>query len=354
MRGAHVCALNLADTSVSGEDDDGRQVALKSSVHISEALDIEHVHLINEEDTWNELRDTVINIAVHNLINFETQLLCDLSLLRSVNLGHKTKEVVATLGPGICYIEIVKSHILNNLLSLMDVALGHWNVLFGFQIILSRIRIRSANTLHSTACCLDIDDIAHGNLFLLDVLVDARIKLKLLLTLCGLKADNDCGDLISVPTVRIFRLLRRDLSDFTFPDFFCLLDSQSDSSTEVFHQDLSLFNLGGVDLGTDHGAEGHLGSELGGNSQGKSGLTRSWGTSEEKSLAGHLLALDHINDDSSGLSGLLLSDKAGLHLKGGACFVESQSLDVSMRGDSLRASSRSYFFNLHLVFFFSF
>ena len=312
------------------------------------------MYLIDEEDTWDELCDTMIDIAVHNLINFETQLLCDLRLLGPVHLRHKAEEIVATLRPGICYIEIVKSHVLDNLLSLMDIALGNWNVLFGFQIILGGVRIRSANTLHSTTRCLDIDDIAYGNLLLLNVLVDARIKLKLLLTFCGLKADDDCGDLISVPTVRIFRLLRRDLSDFTFPDFFCLLDSQSDSSTEVFHQDLSLLDLGGVDLGTDHGAEGHLGSELGGNSQGKSGLTRSWGTSEEKSLAGHLLALDHINDDSSGLSGLLLSDKAGLHLKSGACFVESQSLDVSMCGDSLRASSRSYFFNLHLVFFFSF
>ena len=39
------CRKNLADTAVSGEDDDWGKCRLQGTVEVSEALDIEHVHL---------------------------------------------------------------------------------------------------------------------------------------------------------------------------------------------------------------------------------------------------------------------------------------------------------------------
>lgn len=42
-------AAYLADASVGGKDDNGRQAAFQGSVEVGEALDVQHVHLINEQ-----------------------------------------------------------------------------------------------------------------------------------------------------------------------------------------------------------------------------------------------------------------------------------------------------------------
>jgi len=191
VRRSHVSALDLADTSVSGEDDDGGKVALKSSVHVGEALDIEHVDFIDEEDTGHELSDTVVDVAVHDLVDLKSQLLGDFSLLRSVDLGHETHEIVATLGSGVGNIKIVKGHILNDFLSLVDVTLGDGNVLLSLKIVLSGVRVGSADALDGATGGLNVDDIADSNLLLLDVLVNTGIKFELLLSLGSLERDNN-------------------------------------------------------------------------------------------------------------------------------------------------------------------
>ena len=75
--------------SVSCEDDDGSKVALKGSVKVGKALNIKHVDLINEEDSWYKLCNTVINILVHYFVDLKSKLLCDFSLLGSVDLAHQ-------------------------------------------------------------------------------------------------------------------------------------------------------------------------------------------------------------------------------------------------------------------------
>ena len=42
-------AADLADASVGGKDDNGRQAAFQGSVEVGEALNVQHVHLINEQ-----------------------------------------------------------------------------------------------------------------------------------------------------------------------------------------------------------------------------------------------------------------------------------------------------------------
>jgi hypothetical protein len=84
----HLSASDLANTSVGGEDDDWSEIGLKGSIEVSEALNIKHVHLIDEEDTWYKLSNTVINVFVDDFVDFESELLGDLSLFWSVNLSH--------------------------------------------------------------------------------------------------------------------------------------------------------------------------------------------------------------------------------------------------------------------------
>jgi len=136
---SHFNAANLTHSAVGGEDYDRGQVRLKSSVEIGETLNVKHVNLIDEQNSRHKLGDAVVNIFVHNFVDFESQFLCNLGLLRSVNLGHQRYEIVASLGPRISYVEIVKSHILDYFLFLVNITFRNRNVFFCLQIEFSRI-----------------------------------------------------------------------------------------------------------------------------------------------------------------------------------------------------------------------
>lgn len=172
---SHVNAANLADSTIGGEDHDRGKVGLKSSVKIGETLNIQHVYLIDEEHSRHKLSDAVVNVLVHNLVDFESQFFCDFSLLGSVHLGHQRHEVVSSLGPSISYVEIVKSHILDNFFFFVNIAFRNWNVFFGLQIKFSRIRVRAAHTFHSATCGLNIDDITYCHFLFLNVFINARV-----------------------------------------------------------------------------------------------------------------------------------------------------------------------------------
>lgn len=150
VRGAHVDATDLANTTVSGQDHDGGQVALKSTIEVSEALNVEHVNLIDEEHARHELGNTVVDVFVDDFVDFETELLSDLSLLGSVDLAHEGKEVTTTLGFGVSNIKIVKGHILDDFLLLVNVTLGDGHVLLGLQVELGSVRIATAYALDGT------------------------------------------------------------------------------------------------------------------------------------------------------------------------------------------------------------
>ena len=187
----HFSASDLTNTSVGGEHHDWSEITLECSVHVGEALDVEHVDLIDEEDTWHELSDAVVNILVDDFVDFESKLLCDLSLLRSIDLTHQRQEVVTTLWPCIRHIKVMKSDILHNFLLLMDVTLGNRNILLSFKIILRCVRVRSSYPLDSSTSSLDINDISDSNLLLLNIFINTWIKFQLLLTFCSLETNYD-------------------------------------------------------------------------------------------------------------------------------------------------------------------
>jgi len=141
VSGSHVCSFNFANTSVGGQDDDRSEIALKGSVQVGEALNIEHVDLIDEQDTWNKLGNTVIYVFVHNFVDFKSQLLSDFGFLWSVDLTHQRKEIVSTLRLGVSHIEIMKGNILNDFFLLVNISLWNWDVLFSFEIVLGSIGV---------------------------------------------------------------------------------------------------------------------------------------------------------------------------------------------------------------------
>lgn len=97
---------------------------------------------------------------------------------------------MATLGFGVSDIEVMESHILYDFFLFVHIALRNRDILFGFEVELSRVRVRSANALYCSAGGFDIDYISDGDLLLLNVLVDAWIKLELLGTFGRLETHD--------------------------------------------------------------------------------------------------------------------------------------------------------------------
>jgi Tol biopolymer transport system component len=58
--------------SVGCKNNDGSKIAFQSSVKISEAFNIEHMDLIDEEYSWDQLSNTVIDILVNDFIDFKS------------------------------------------------------------------------------------------------------------------------------------------------------------------------------------------------------------------------------------------------------------------------------------------
>lgn len=115
---------------------------------------------------------------------------------------------MATLGFGVSDIEVMEGHILDDLFLFVHIALGNRDVLFSFEVELSRVRVRSANALYCSAGGLDIDYISNGDLLLLNVLVDAWIKLELLGTLGRLETHDYRVYDFAISAMGVFYLFR--------------------------------------------------------------------------------------------------------------------------------------------------
>jgi hypothetical protein len=87
MRGHNLRPLDRADAAVRGEDDDGGERRLEGAVQVGEALDVEHVHLVDEEDARDELGDALVDVPVHDLVDLRPQLVRDLRFLRLLSWG---------------------------------------------------------------------------------------------------------------------------------------------------------------------------------------------------------------------------------------------------------------------------
>ncbi len=150
MGGDQVCPTNCAHASVGCQDDDWGQSGLQGSVQESETLDVQHMHLVDEQHARHQFSNSLVDVSVDHLVDFSSQLVSHLSLLGLHDLTHQTHEVVTTLWFGVGHVQIVKSYILNDFLLLMYVTFGQWHVFFSLQVILARISIASADSLDIT------------------------------------------------------------------------------------------------------------------------------------------------------------------------------------------------------------
>ena len=61
-------------STIGGEDNDGRDGGLECAVQVGEALNVEHMNLVDEEHARHELGDALVNVLVHNFVDLFPQL----------------------------------------------------------------------------------------------------------------------------------------------------------------------------------------------------------------------------------------------------------------------------------------
>ena len=184
-------------------------------------------YLINEQHTGHQFCDTLVDVAVDNLVNLLAQLVRDLSLLGLHQLAHHAHNILATLRPRVGHIQIVEGHILDNFLLLVDVALGDGYVLLGLEVEFGRIGVGSADSLARSGVCFDVDNVSNRDALLLDGLVDAGVQAKLLGALGGLQSDNKMANCASVSTEGVLSLLGSKFCDFSLVHFLCFANTKS-------------------------------------------------------------------------------------------------------------------------------
>ena len=92
-------------------------------MEISEAFDVQHVNLVNKENTGHELCNPVINVFIDHLVDLSSQFVRYFSFLRLHELPHHGHDVLPALGPRIGHVQVVEGDVLDDFLPLVNIAL---------------------------------------------------------------------------------------------------------------------------------------------------------------------------------------------------------------------------------------
>ena len=216
MRGRVGGSTDLSDTSVSGHDDDGGLIALKRPVEEREALDVQHVNLIDEEYTWHDLCTALFS----PLGNLPVDLFSHLGL----DLTDVTREEShEALRARVDHINLVQCDRVYNLLALLELSLRALDEpsLRANVVVIAAARERPTKLRDLSAGLVDGDDITCNDLLLGDSFDHLGTQVIDSLHLSRLKRDLSClGPACD-------SLVDLNLDDLTLNDLRLFSDSHS-------------------------------------------------------------------------------------------------------------------------------
>ena len=129
------CPTDKGFASVGGENDGRGHGRLEEGVEVGETLDIEHVDLVDEDDAWDDLCNTLVNIALDDFIDLSSKLLGDFGPATLDETAHDAHDVLAALRSSVCGVKITKGDVLNEFLVLVNIALWQRDIGFGLEVI---------------------------------------------------------------------------------------------------------------------------------------------------------------------------------------------------------------------------
>ena len=92
-------------------------------------------YLVNEDDTRNNLSDTLVNITFHDLVDFLPQLFGHLGPPTLHQASHHAHDVLPALWPRIRRVQVSESHVLHKFFPLVDVSLWEGDVRFRLKVV---------------------------------------------------------------------------------------------------------------------------------------------------------------------------------------------------------------------------
>ena len=175
---------NVGYTPIGGENDHGSSFTLESSVEEREALHIEHVDLIDKKDTRHNLGFAFFSPLGHLLIDLLPHFLCDFSS----SSGEEGQEALRSR---VYYVDLVQSHCVDHLLSLLDFALGavHETGLWAHGVIVGGSGEGSACLWDFAWSLINSDNVSSDYLLLLDGFDHLLPQIIDCLHFCGLQSD---------------------------------------------------------------------------------------------------------------------------------------------------------------------
>jgi hypothetical protein len=131
--------------TIGSEDHRGRQRRFEESIEVGETFNVQHVDLshsvgmgrdygrkaayfVNKDNTRNNFRHPLVDIALDDLVNLSSQLFCHLSPAALYETAHDAHNVLPALWPRIRRIKVAKRDVLNKFLALVDITFGKGNV----------------------------------------------------------------------------------------------------------------------------------------------------------------------------------------------------------------------------------
>lgn len=220
MRRHVVGASNLGDTAVSGHDHHGSLVGLKGTIEEGEALDVEHVDLVDKEDTGHDLSTAFLTPLGNLLVDLFAHFWLDLTNV-SGEQGHET------LRSRVNDINFVKGDRVNDLFALLELTLGALDIASLRTLVVEVTTAGKGTTkLGDLATGLvDGDDVTRHDFLLLNRLDHFHAQVE-----DGLHLGSLEGDLAGLGT-RLGGLVDLDFDDFTLNNFSLL--SNADTCDEL-------------------------------------------------------------------------------------------------------------------------
>ena len=92
-------------------------------MEVGETFNVEHVNLVNKENSRHQLSHTVVNVFIDDLVYLSSQFIGDFRFLRLHELPHHGHDVLPALGPRIGHVQVVEGDVLDDFLPLVNIAL---------------------------------------------------------------------------------------------------------------------------------------------------------------------------------------------------------------------------------------
>jgi hypothetical protein len=101
---------------------------LSHSVGVGRNYGRRAAHFINKDNTRNDFRHPLVDIALDDLVNFSSQFFCHLRSAALYETAHDAHNVLPALWPRIRRIKVAKCDVLNEFLALVNVTFGKGHV----------------------------------------------------------------------------------------------------------------------------------------------------------------------------------------------------------------------------------